>query len=101
DDPRHQIAVGDLLADVGLLGPGCEVPVDPADVVAGVVDPCFTRLAAVARGQALMVTMENAVEAPVDLQFEAPQHLGDRRVGGSGRPGERTAVGISSPKHWA
>ena len=43
DEPRLEIAVGDQFADVRVLGAGGDVPVDPAHVVAGLVEPGLAR----------------------------------------------------------
>ncbi len=51
EHPGRQLAVGDRLADVDLGHAGGDVPVDAADVVAGLVDAGVARLAAVARGR--------------------------------------------------
>ena len=49
DEPGLEVAVGDLVADVGLAGAGRDVPVDAADVVARLVQPRLAGLAAVTR----------------------------------------------------
>ena len=82
-DPGLELAVGDGLADVGVLGAGGDVPVDAADVVAGLVGPGLAGLGAVAGDEAAVVALEHAVEAAGDVELEAAQHLG------GGRPRDR------------
>ena len=75
-DPGLQLAIGDGLADVRLLGAGGDVPVDAAHVVAGLVRPGLAQLAAVAGDQAAVVALQQAVEPAVHGQLEPAQHLG-------------------------
>ena len=77
-DPGLELAVGDGVADVGLAEAGGDVPVDAAHVVAGLVGADLAGLAAVARDEAAVVALEQAVEAAGDRQLEAAQHLGRR-----------------------
>ena len=68
---------------------GGDVPVDAADVVAGLVRPGLARLGAVAGHEPAVVALQQAVEAAGDGQLEAAQHL-RRRAGGDAR----RAVGL-------
>ena len=77
DDPRLEVAVGDLVADVGLLGAGGDVPVDASRIVARLVEPGLTRLAAVPGRDALVVAVQGPVQAPGDRQLERAHELGD------------------------
>ncbi len=93
--PGGQLPVGDRLADVDVGHAGGDVPVDPANVVAGGVGPGVTRLAAPAGDQALVLAVQHPVQAPGDVHLEATQHL----LGGSPgdprwcRPGSSGHVG--------
>ncbi len=74
-DPRLELAIGDRFADVRLLGAGRDVPVDAPHVVTGLICPRLAELAAVARYEAAVVTLQQAVELARDAQLEAAQHL--------------------------
>ena len=112
EQPGLELAVGDGLADVGLLEPGGDVPVDAADVVARLVLAGLAELGAVAGHEAEVVAVEQAVEAAADQQVEAAQdlfrvarrgHRGGRRREGHGglrrcgRRGDRTTAPSGSP----
>ena len=58
-------------ADVGRVHPGGDVPVDVADVVAGLVLAQVGEVHAVAVEQAAVVALEQAVQAADDLPVEA------------------------------
>ena len=85
DQPALELAIGDGFAEVGDAGAGRDVPVDVPDVVAGLVDPGLTGLGAVARHQAAMVAVQDAVEPAGDVDLESTQHAGGPRRDGGGR----------------
>ena len=91
DHPRLEVAIGDLVAHVQLAGSRRDVPVDAANIVARLVRARFARLAAVARGDALMLAVQLTVEATVDGELQRPQHLGNRGRSGPARPFDRRA----------
>ena len=70
-EPRGDLAVLVVLADVRRVHPGGDVPVDVPDVVAGLVFAEGREVHAVAVEQAPVVALEQAVEAPDDLPVEA------------------------------
>ena len=84
----------------GSLEAGGDVPVDAADVVAGLVAAGLAELGAVPGHEAQVLAVQQAVEAPADSEVEAAQHLvrGLRRMrggtlagAGSVRPGRSPA----------
>ena len=79
EQPGLELAVGDRLPDVRCAESGGDVPVDAADVVAGLVEAGLARLAAVAGHEAAVVAVQQPVEAAGDRQLEAPQDLDRRR----------------------
>ena len=62
DEPGLELAVGDGVAHVRVVGAGGEVPVDAADVVAGLVQAAVAGLGAGAGDETLVVAVEQAVE---------------------------------------
>ena len=75
DHPALQLAVGDGVTDVQTLTAGTHVPVDATYVVAGLVATRLTGLAAVAGHEALVVTVQDPVQAPRDVELQATQDL--------------------------
>src|SRR5207253_3084641 len=71
--PGLELAVGDRLAHVGDGGTRGEVPVHAAHVVARLVLAALVRLAPRARHEALVVAMQETVEATRDRQLEVAQ----------------------------
>ncbi len=67
----RDLAVLHVLPDVDRVHPGGDVPVDVADVVAGLVLAQVGQVDAVAAEQAPVVALEQAVERPDDLPVEA------------------------------
>ena len=70
-EPRRDLAILDVLADVRRVHPGGDVPVDVADVVAVLVLAQVGEVHAVAVEQAPVVALEQAVEPADDLPVEA------------------------------
>ena len=93
--PGGQVAVGDLLTNVGLAGSGGDVPVDPADVVARLVQPRLARLRPVTRRQALVVAVQDPVEPSGDRELECAQQLSDGLGRRTGSPGVRACGGVT------
>ena len=93
DQPALQVAVGDLVAHVQLAGAGGDVPVDPAHVVADLIQPALARVAAVAGRDALVLAVEETVELARHRQLQRPQHLRERVRRGTCRPGDIAGFG--------
>jgi hypothetical protein len=72
DHPRLEVAIRDLVAHVQLAGSGGDVPVDATNIVARLIRTRFTRLASVARRDALVLAVQLSVEATVDAELQRP-----------------------------
>ena len=70
-EPRGDLAVLDVLADVRRVHPRGDVPVDVADVVAVLVFAQVGEVEAVAAEQGAVVALQQAVEPADDLPVEA------------------------------
>ncbi len=78
EEPRRQLTVRHVLADLGLGGPGGGVPVDASDVVAGLVRTDPVQLHAGASAAAEVVAAHLAADAAGHRQLQlADQPLGD------------------------
>jgi hypothetical protein len=84
--PRRQLAVGHVLADLRDQRSGGGVPVDAADVVARLVRPDPVELEALAVAATEVVAAHLATDPTVEGQLElADQAIGDGAWAGSGR----------------
>jgi len=70
-EPRRDLPILDVLADVGRVHPRGDVPVDVADVVARLVFTQVGEVDAVAVEQRAVVALQQAVEPADDLPVEA------------------------------
>ena len=70
-EPRRDLAVLVILADVGRVHPRRDVPVDVADVIAGLVLAQGGEVHTVAVEQAAVVALEQAIQPADDLPVEA------------------------------
>ncbi len=70
-EPGRDLAILDVLADVGRVHPRGDVPVDVPDVVAVLVLAQVREVHAVAVEQAPVVALEQAIEPADDLPVEA------------------------------
>ncbi len=100
DHPRLEVAIRDLVAHVQLAGSGGDVPVDATNIVARLVRTRFAGLTSVARGDALVLTVQLSVEATVDGELQRPQHLRNRCRSRPARPFDRRARGHLSSARW-
>ena len=73
DEPGLELAIGDGRPHLHVAGPGCEVPVDAAHVVAGFVPAAVAAVAARTGHQTLVVAVDEPVELPGDRQLELAQ----------------------------
>src|SRR5690606_16817592 len=80
DQPRLELTIRDRLADVGVLHPGGDVPVDAADVVAGAVGAGLAGFGAPAGDQAQEVAVEHPVELAVHVEGQPAEDLLGRAV---------------------
>ena len=70
DEPGDEHALGELDAHVRRAGARGDVPVDPADVVAGLVRPHLLQLGADAGERGAVVAGQQAVDATADRELE-------------------------------
>ena len=97
-EPGRQLPVRHVLADLRDERPGGGVPVDLANVVAGLVRPDAVELEAGAVAATEVVAGHLATDAPVERQLELPDEpVGDRAGPGSGgrpvAPADASEVG--------
>jgi hypothetical protein len=78
-EPRRQRPLGHVDADLHLVGAGRGVPVDPADVVARLPPPDLGQLSAEADRGRPVLSGQETVHPPSDLEIErAEERLGKR-----------------------
>jgi hypothetical protein len=78
--PGLQLAVGDHLTHVRVVGARGDRPVHPAHIVAGLVDPRLPWLRAGAGQQAEVVTVQHPVELAAHCQLQLAQRRRQRGV---------------------
>ena len=71
EEPRRELAVRDVLADLRDQAPCGRVPVDPANVVTGLVGAQPVQLEADAQPESSVVAGHPAADAPGQGQFQA------------------------------
>ena len=79
-EPRDEHALGELDPNVRFAGAGRDVPLDPANVVAGLVRTHLPQLAADAGERGAIVPGQQPVDAAPDRQLERTQRRGRERA---------------------
>ncbi len=94
DQPADQGPLGDLVADVDVAGPGGDVPVDPADVVARLVEADLGQLGPDADGAGAVVPGEHGLDPAAHDHVEGAQQRLRGRAGAGPVGGAGDAEGI-------
>ena len=68
-----EVALLDRVPDMRFAGPGKDRPIHPADIVAGLVRPCFSGLDTVAEHQRGMTTVSAAEDLVADRELDAAE----------------------------
>ena len=72
-EPGGDLAVFDVLPDVGRVHPRGDIPIDVADIIFGLVFAQVGKVHPIAVEQAAVIALQQAIQAADDLPVEAQQ----------------------------